>query len=412
PCSPARRIEADVEPLPESRVETKIELSKKSASHNECLVSKEIVSMKAEITVEAEVAAALKKSVVPAECPEVSMKVETEENSTVPCSTHATPILNEPVLSTVTQSDVGLTYKNNVETASLSIDDVDAVEPKVSDDLKEKIKSAIAGREVLTSARNGREEGEKMKRGVLVTPKTLPVKRDGSDLTPLLPSEKGQSTPEKKTSRIEAFEKDQRRVNGTPYKVAQAKIKTENGVDEYSAECEASSSSSVRSHKEESRKHSKVKEEKSEFHSVNPSTSSVLYSNGTTSIIDSISASPSCDSPAKSVKENCSTSSDAKEPKGEKRDKLPRISNKFRKYVIVDTHPNGGASILRTDWNNIRKNFDNEERMEFAKQFIRLGLAESNGVPVFVIGVLENAASYLVDVFQYLHDKHPHLPVK
>uniref|UniRef100_A0A8L8K1V4 JmjC domain-containing protein n=1 Tax=Heligmosomoides polygyrus TaxID=6339 RepID=A0A8L8K1V4_HELPZ len=63
----------------------------------------------------------------------------------------------------------------------------------------------------------------------------------------------------------------------------------------------------------------------------------------------------------------------------------------FRKFVIVDTHPNGGASILRTDWNNIRKHFDNEERMEFAKQFIRLGLAESNGVPVFVIGVLENA---------------------
>uniref|UniRef100_A0A0N4X5G2 JmjC domain-containing protein n=1 Tax=Haemonchus placei TaxID=6290 RepID=A0A0N4X5G2_HAEPC len=67
---------------------------------------------------------------------------------------------------------------------------------------------------------------------------------------------------------------------------------------------------------------------------------------------------------------------------------------------------------LRTDWNNIRRNFDTEERMEFAKQFIRLGLAESNGVPVFVIGVLENAASYLVDVFQYLHEKHPHLPVK
>ncbi|PIO52388.1 hypothetical protein TELCIR_26306, partial [Teladorsagia circumcincta] len=237
PCSPARRIEADVEPLPESRVETKIELSKKSAFHNECLVSKEIVSMKAEITVEAEVAAALKKSVVPAECPEVSIKVETEENSTVPCSTHAIPIVNEPVLSAVTQNDVGLTYENNVETATLSIGEVDAVEPKVSDDLKEKIKSAIAGREVLTSARNGRGEGEKMKRGVLVTPKTLPVKRDGSDLTPLLPSEKGQSTPEKKTSRIEAFEKDQRRVNGTPYKVAQAKIKTESSTPSKDVRC-------------------------------------------------------------------------------------------------------------------------------------------------------------------------------
>ncbi|VDM60536.1 unnamed protein product, partial [Angiostrongylus costaricensis] len=85
---------------------------------------------------------------------------------------------------------------------------------------------------------------------------------------------------------------------------------------------------------------------------------------------------------------------------------------KFRKFVEIDTHPNGGASILRTDWNNIRKHFDAEDRVEFAKQFIRLGLAESNGIPVFVIGVLENAASYLVDVFQYMHEKHPQLPVK
>ncbi|RCN47562.1 hypothetical protein ANCCAN_06333 [Ancylostoma caninum] len=175
---------------------------------------------------------------------------------------------------------------------------------------------------------------------------------------------------------------------------------------------------------EETRKHSKHKEGKLlddksdsvQAHSMQPSTSSVPYTNGTSSTAhDNNSEGSAADNnlKCKEGKEvNGHSHGEGKETKHDKKDKLPRISNKFRKYVVVDTHPNGGASILRTDWNNIRKHFDAEERMEFAKQFIRLGLAESNGVPVFVIGVLENAASYLVDVFQYLHEKHPQLPVK
>ncbi|EYC32735.1 hypothetical protein Y032_0002g1069 [Ancylostoma ceylanicum] len=174
---------------------------------------------------------------------------------------------------------------------------------------------------------------------------------------------------------------------------------------------------------EEPRKHSKHKEEKApndksdtaQTHSMQPSTSSVPYTNGTSSTAHDNSESSAAENGVKckeGKEANGHSHGEGKETKHDKKDKLPRISNKFRKYVVVDTHPNGGASILRTDWNNIRKHFDTEERMEFAKQFIRLGLAESNGVPVFVIGVLENAASYLVDVFQYLHEKHPQLPVK
>ncbi|KAK6752124.1 hypothetical protein RB195_003503 [Necator americanus] len=147
-------------------------------------------------------------------------------------------------------------------------------------------------------------------------------------------------------------------------------------------------------------------------HSMQPSTSSVPYVNGTSANVQEMKSESSGSDGNVKCKENGHSHSEGKGTKHDKKDKLPRISNKFRKFVIVDTHPNGGASILRTDWNNIRKHFDAEERMEFAKQFIRLGLAESNGVPVFVIGVLENAASYLVDVFQYLHEKHAQLPVK
>ncbi|VDK47054.1 unnamed protein product, partial [Cylicostephanus goldi] len=148
--------------------------------------------------------------------------------------------------------------------------------------------------------------------------------------------------------------------------------------------------------------HHKNKEEKtvgksedSQLHSVQPSTSA-LHVNGNSSAVQNSNAeSRATESGAKCKVENGHSHSEGKESKHDKKDKLPRISNKFRKFVVVDTHPNGGASILRTDWNNIRKHFDAEERIEFAKQFIRLGLAESNGVPVFVIGILENAASYL-----------------
>ncbi|KAJ1359437.1 hypothetical protein KIN20_018168 [Parelaphostrongylus tenuis] len=168
--------------------------------------------------------------------------------------------------------------------------------------------------------------------------------------------------------------------------------------------CEASTSGSVQDHKDEEHKRCKNKDEK---------TSAIKSNVGQHHPADPKCSTSNCH--VKSVAENGflpTESKDSKESKVEKKDKLPRISNKFRKYVEVDTHPNGGASILRTDWNNIRKHFDAEERVEFAKQFIRLGLAESNGTPVFVIGVLENAASYLVDVFQYMHEKHPQLPVK
>ncbi|WKY07913.1 hypothetical protein Q1695_007423 [Nippostrongylus brasiliensis] len=188
---------------------------------------------------------------------------------------------------------------------------------------------------------------------------------------------------------------------------------TDSPVRSHPADGELRSNSSTRDDKLQ--KQSKVKLEKREpceadHYAAQPSTSFVGCSNGTGNGPDSVSE---CQTDVKFVKENGHTNNESKEGKHhDKREKLPRISNKFRKFVIVDTHPNGGASILRTDWNNIRKHFNAEERMEFAKQFIRLGLAESNGVPVFVIGVLENAASYLVDVFQYMHDKHPHLPVK
>lgn len=104
-----------------------------------------------------------------------------------------------------------------------------------------------------------------------------------------------------------------------------------------------------------------------------------------------------------------------KDPKGlqrKRRDKLPRMSEKFRKYVHIETHANGGASLLRANWAQVKRHFDAEDQDKFTREFVKLGLAETDGTPVFVIGILENAADYLQNSFEYLARTHPHLPVK
>uniref|UniRef100_A0A1I7VW49 BAH domain-containing protein n=1 Tax=Loa loa TaxID=7209 RepID=A0A1I7VW49_LOALO len=93
-------------------------------------------------------------------------------------------------------------------------------------------------------------------------------------------------------------------------------------------------------------------------------------------------------------------------------DQLPKISEKFRKYIHVVTHPNGGASMLKADWSKIKDHFSGSELDEFTMEFVTFGLAEVNSTPVFVIAVIENAAEYLQNGLEYFAKKFPHMPVK
>lgn len=82
--------------------------------------------------------------------------------------------------------------------------------------------------------------------------------------------------------------------------------------------------------------------------------------------------------------------------------------------------------MLRSDWRRIKQHFNKEERFQFVSEFIALGLAEMNEIPVFVICVMENGAEYMRDIlgeffmfFQlivsfsaYLADAYATLPVK
>ncbi|VDK66025.1 unnamed protein product [Onchocerca ochengi] len=80
-------------------------------------------------------------------------------------------------------------------------------------------------------------------------------------------------------------------------------------------------------------------------------------------------------------------------------DQLPKISEKFRKYIHVVTHPNGGASMLKADWSKIKEHFSGSELDEFTVEFVTFGLAEVDSTPVF-------------NGLEYFAKKFPHMPVK
>uniref|UniRef100_A0A914MEG0 Round spermatid basic protein 1-like protein n=1 Tax=Meloidogyne incognita TaxID=6306 RepID=A0A914MEG0_MELIC len=92
--------------------------------------------------------------------------------------------------------------------------------------------------------------------------------------------------------------------------------------------------------------------------------------------------------------------------------KLPKISEKFRKYINVERHANGGASLLRCDWRKLQHNLSSQERQQFAEQFISLGFFEIEKVPLFVICIVDNAMEYLENILEFLGTKYPKLPVK
>uniref|UniRef100_A0A8R1XV67 Round spermatid basic protein 1-like protein n=1 Tax=Onchocerca volvulus TaxID=6282 RepID=A0A8R1XV67_ONCVO len=78
-------------------------------------------------------------------------------------------------------------------------------------------------------------------------------------------------------------------------------------------------------------------------------------------------------------------------------DQLPKISEKFRKYIHVVTHPNGGASMLKADWSKIKEHFSGSELDEFTVEFVTFGLAEVDSTP---------------NGLEYFAKKFPHMPVK
>ncbi len=69
--------------------------------------------------------------------------------------------------------------------------------------------------------------------------------------------------------------------------------------------------------------------------------------------------------------------------------------------------------MIRSDWSQIAERLSAEEIKEFAREFLKLGLAEGEeDVPVYTMGIIHGAAAYLPDVLEYLASGYSHLPVK
>jgi hypothetical protein len=79
---------------------------------------------------------------------------------------------------------------------------------------------------------------------------------------------------------------------------------------------------------------------------------------------------------AKKRKGGLDTERDFKDtkPKRRRKARLPDIDEKYRRFIRVKTHPNGGASTLSTDWRKLKAHLSADELSEFARQFITLGL--------------------------------------
>ncbi|XP_053619301.1 lysine-specific demethylase RSBN1L [Plodia interpunctella] len=85
---------------------------------------------------------------------------------------------------------------------------------------------------------------------------------------------------------------------------------------------------------------------------------------------------------------------------------------KYHRLMRVDTHPNGGASVVYLNQRDVDM-LSVHQQESLAKEFLKLVFSEdADGWAHFVCGVVRGAAARLPCLLQYLSTQHPNLPVK
>ncbi|CAB3258672.1 unnamed protein product [Arctia plantaginis] len=85
---------------------------------------------------------------------------------------------------------------------------------------------------------------------------------------------------------------------------------------------------------------------------------------------------------------------------------------KFHRLMRVETHPNGGASVVYLHQRDVDM-LNAQQQESLAKEFLKLVFSEdSEGWAHFVCGVVRGAAGRFPCLLQYLADAHPNLTVK
>ena len=86
--------------------------------------------------------------------------------------------------------------------------------------------------------------------------------------------------------------------------------------------------------------------------------------------------------------------------------------SKYGSLMHVETHPNGGASVLHAFEDELSA-LSPRELSEFVREFFHVVFAEEPaGVPHFVIGIVHNSAAYLPDILEYFVSARPDMVVK
>ncbi|CAF4636622.1 unnamed protein product, partial [Rotaria magnacalcarata] len=77
----------------------------------------------------------------------------------------------------------------------------------------------------------------------------------------------------------------------------------------------------------------------------------------------------------------------------------------------IEEHPNGGASLIRTYYNEFVR-LSNEDAHLFVNYFFNLVYGEVNQRAKYSIGVLHDGARYLPDLVDYFSLNYPKMVVK
>lgn len=84
----------------------------------------------------------------------------------------------------------------------------------------------------------------------------------------------------------------------------------------------------------------------------------------------------------------------------------------FSKYISVKTSPNGGASIVHVNYDEV-KHLSEELMAQFVHEFFQVVFEEREpGQATHVMGVVHNAARGIPELVRYFGEKHPNETVK
>lgn len=87
-------------------------------------------------------------------------------------------------------------------------------------------------------------------------------------------------------------------------------------------------------------------------------------------------------------------------------------TDSLRRYIHVEVHPNGGASIVHL-YQREFEHLPTVAKEQLARLFFEEAFAEgAAGIPRHVMGIVHEAATYLPELVSYFAENHPDLVVK